>query len=134
MPSSSINTYSRCSICKGNHRLCDCRVFKEKTPTQRAKLVADNKPCFSCLRDKHTLRQCPQPRKCRAEGCNSSHNTLLQGADMVFPARQSTNPIIIQSSGNTGQSKATTSQQPSNRTTTLSSVTYVKGLVQVTEV
>ena len=131
--SSSTNTYSRCIVCKGNHRLWECRVFKEKTPTQRAKLVADNKFCFSCLRDKHTFRQCPQPRKCPVEGYNKSHNSLLHGADRVFPTRQSTNPTTIQSSGNTGQSKATTSQQPSNKTTTMSSVTDVKGLLQVTE-
>ena len=33
IPSSSTNTYSRCIVCKGNHRLWECRVFKEKTPT-----------------------------------------------------------------------------------------------------
>ena len=95
--------------------------------------MGDNKLCFSCLREKQTFRHCPQPRKCRAEGCNSSHNTLLQGADRVFPAKQSTNTNAIQSSGNTGQSKATISQQPSNKTTPMSSVTDVKGLLQVTE-
>ena len=133
MPPSSTNTYSPCIVCKGNHRLWECRVFNEKSPTQRAKLVADTKFCPSCLRDKHTFRQCPQPKRCRAEGCNSSHNTLLHGADMVLPAKQSTNSNTIQPSGNTGQSKATTSQQPSNKTTTMSSVTDVKGLLQVTE-
>ena len=132
-PPSSTNTYSRCIVCNGNHRLWECRVFKKMTPTQRAKLVADNKFCFSCSRDKHTIRQCPQPRKCRAEGCNSSHNTLLHGADRVFPAKQSTNSDTIQPSGNTGQSTATTSQQPSNKTTTMSSVTDVKRLLHVTE-
>ena len=51
MPSASTNTFCRCIVCKGNHRQWECRVFKEKTPTQRAKLVklvADNKLCFSC--------------------------------------------------------------------------------------
>ena len=133
MPSYSTNTYSRCIVCKGNHRLWECRVFKEETSTQRAKLVADKKLCFLCLRDKHTFRKCPQPRKCRAEGCNSSHNTLLHGADRVFPTKQSTNSDTTQPSGNTGQSKATVSQQPSNKTTTMSYVTDFKGLVQVTE-
>ena len=94
IPSSSTNTYSRCIVCKGNHRLWEFRVFNEKTPTQKAKLVADNKLCFSCLRDKHTFGQCPQPRKCRAEACNSSHNSLLHGADRVFPTKQSTNSNI----------------------------------------
>ena len=114
-------------------RLWECRVFKEKPPTQRAKLVGDIKLCFSCLRDKHTFCQCPQPSKCRAEGCNSSHNTLLHGADRVFPTKQSTNSNTTQPSGNTGQSKATTSQQPTNKTTTMSSVTDFNGLLQVTE-
>ena len=133
MPSSSINTYSCCIVCKGNHWLWECRVFKEKTPTQRAKLAADKNLCFSCLRDNHTFRQCPVPKKCQEEGCNSLHNTLLQRADRVFPTKKSTNPNTIQSSGDTRQSKATTSQQPSNMTTTMSSDTEVKGLLQVTE-
>ena len=37
---------SSCIVCKGSHRLWECRVFKEKTPTQRAKAVADAKLCF----------------------------------------------------------------------------------------
>ena len=110
MASSFKNIYSRCIVCKGNHRLWECRVFKENTPTHRAKLLADNKFCFSCLRAKHTFRQCHQQRKCRAEGCNSSHNTSLHGADRVFPTKQSTNSNNIHASGNTGQSKATSSQ------------------------
>ena len=93
----------------------------------------DYKLCFSCLRDKHTFRQCPQPRKCRAEGCNSWHDTLLNGADRVFPAKQSTNSNTKQPSGNIGQSKATTSQHSPIKTTTNSFVTDVKGLLQVTE-
>ena len=95
--------------------------------------MADNKLCFSCLQDKHTFHQCPQPRKGRAKGCNSSHNRLLRGADKVFPTKLSSNSNTNQPSGNTDQSKATTSQQTSNKTTTLSSVTDVKGLLQVTE-
>ena len=131
MPSSSTNTYSRCIMCKCNHRLW--KVFKKKTPTQTTKLVADKKLCVSCLRNTCTFRQCPQPKKCRVEGCNSLHNTLLHGAERVFPTKQSTNSHTIQPSGNIVQSKATTGQHPPNKTTTMSSVTDVKGLLQVTE-
>ena len=88
---------------------------------------------LSVLKGKHTFRQCPQPRKCQTEGYNSSHNTLLHGADRVFPAKQSTNPNTIQSSGNTVQSTATSSQLQPNKTTTMSSVSDVKGILQVTE-
>ena len=70
-----------CNVCKDNHPLWRCRVFLGKTPTDRAKIVAENKLCFSCLKGNHSFRQCPQPRKCNKDGCNSSHNTLLHGAE-----------------------------------------------------
>ena len=129
-PSTSI---SSCIVCKGSHRLWECRVFKEKTPTQRAKAVAEAKLCFSCLRDEHMFRQCPSPRKCRKDGCNSSHNTLLHGAERVFPAKPSTNNNIDTSKSNAGTSRPSTGQLQPSKTTTLSSVTDVKGLLQVTE-
>ena len=129
-PSTSI---SSCLVCKGSHQMWECRVFKEKTPTQRAKVVAEAKFCFSCLRGKHTFRQCPSPRKCRKDGCNSSHNTLLHGAEKVFPAKPSTNNNINTSKLNIGTSRPSTDQQQQSKTTTLSSVTDVKGLLQVTE-
>ena len=33
----------RCSVCNGKHRIRECRVFKEKPPTQRANVVAEAK-------------------------------------------------------------------------------------------
>ena len=129
-PSTSI---SSCIVCKGSHRLWESRVFKEKTPTQRAKVVAEAKLCFSCLRDKHMFRQCPSPHKCRKDGCNSSHSTLLHGAEKVFPAKPSTNNNINISKSNTGTSRPSTGLQQPSKTTTLSYVTDVKGLLQVTE-
>ena len=128
-PSTSI---SSCIACKGSHRLRECRVFNEKTPTQRAKVVVEAKLCFSCFRDKHMFRQCKSPRKCRKDGCNSSHNTLFHGAERVFPAKPSTNNNINTSKWSAGISRPTTGQQQPSRTTTLSSVTDVKGLLQVT--
>ena len=129
-PSTSI---SSCIVCKGSQRLWERRVFKEKTPTQRAKVVAEAKLCFSCLRDKHMFRQCKSPRKCRKDGCNSSHNTLLHGAERVFPAKPSTNNNINTSKANAGTISPSVGQQQPSKTTTLSSVTDVKGLLQVTE-
>ena len=64
------------------------------------------------------------------DGCNSSHNTLLHGAERVFPSKShSTN----NSNSNSGaiQSKLS-SVQSSSKTTTLSSGSNVKSLLQVT--
>ena len=108
-------------------------VIKEKTPTHRAMVVPYAKICFLCLRDKHMFRQCKSPRKCRKGGCNSSHITILHGTEKVFPAKPSTNKNINNTNSNTGTRRQTTGQQQPSRTTTLSSVTDVKGLLQVTE-
>ena len=77
------------------------------------------------------FRQCPNPRKCRKDGCNSSHNTLLHGAERVYPSKSPSNNNS-NSNADANQSKLT-SVQSSSKTTTLSSVSNVKGLLQVTE-
>ena len=38
-----------CVACKDKHPLCRCPAFRIKTPTERAKIVADNKLRFSCF-------------------------------------------------------------------------------------
>ena len=118
-------------MCKGNHRIWECRVFKEKSPTQRAKVVAEAKLCFSCLREKHIFRQCPNHRKCRKDGYNRSHIIFLHGLERVYPSKSAFN---INSDSNAGANQNIISGvQSSYKTTTLSSVSNVKGLLQVTE-
>ena len=80
-----IKTFKPCIACKGRHPVWRCAVSIEKTPTQRAKIIAEHKLCFSCLNDEHNFRKCPNPRKCTKEGCTSSHKTLLHGAELIFP-------------------------------------------------
>ena len=129
-PSTSI---SGCIDCKGSNWLWEFRVFKEKSPKQRAKVAAEAKLCFSCLRDKYMFMQCKSYRKCKKDGCNSSHNTLRHGVETVFPAKPSTNNNINTSKSNASTSRPSTGQQQPSKTPTLSSVTDVKGLLQVTE-
>ena len=116
---------------KGNHFIWEFRVFTEKSPTQRAKVVAEAKLSFSRLRATHMIRQCPNPRKCRKNGCNSSHNTLLYGAERV---NSSKSPSTNNSNSNAGANQSKLSiVQSSSQTTTLSSVSNVKSLLQMTE-
>ena len=72
-------------------------------------------------------------RKCRKDSCSSSHNTLLHRPERAFPEKASTNNNINTSKSNAGTSRPSTGQQQPGKTTTLSSVTDVKGLLQVTE-
>ena len=79
-----------CPHCKANHPLWRCPKFTSENPTQRTRIVAENKLCFSaslklCLKGSHQFRNCPNPRKCKHSGCTSSHNSLLHGADRIFP-------------------------------------------------
>ena len=120
---------SSCIVCKGSHWLWECRVFVEKTPPHRAKVMAEANLCFPCLRDKHLFRRCKSPRKCIKDGCNSSHNALLTNPSV----KPSTNNNNNTSKSNVDTIRPSTCQQQPSKTTTLSSVTDVKDLLQVTE-
>ena len=83
----SSGTNELCPVCKGKHPLFRCKVFREKTPNQRAKIVADNKLCFSCFGKGHNARNCSRTRTCGKDNCKLTHNSLLHGADRVFPPK-----------------------------------------------
>ena len=76
-----------CSVCKGQHALWSCAVFKEKNATQRAKHVAEQKLCFACLQSNHSIRNCSKARKSPKPDCESTHNVLLHGAEKIFPPK-----------------------------------------------
>ena len=122
---------SNCIVCKEKHPLWRCSVFRGKTPTQRAKLVADNKLCFSCMNGQHSFRKCPHPRKCAKEGCSSTHNTLLHGSERIFPPK--TNETSDKTRETTANNVTVVPNQ-AEESPSLPSVTDVKGLLQIAEV
>ena len=124
-----IRSEKQCLGCKDSHPLWRCSVFRQKTPTERTRLAAESKLCFSCLNDGHSFRQCPQPRKCTKEGCSSSHNTLLHGADRIFPQKSFGDAKTTQSSKTKVNQKQTGSESSG-----MPSVIDYKGLLQIVEV
>ena len=84
---------------------------------------------FFCLNDGHSFRQCPQPRKCTKEGCSSSHNTLLHGADRIFPKKSLGDAKTTQSRKTKVNQKQTGSESSG-----MPSVIDYKGLLQIVEV
>ena len=79
--------YPPCSVCKGQHALWNCAVFKEKNATERAKHVAEQILCFASLQSNHSFRNCSKARKCPKPDCESTHNVLLHGAEKNFPPK-----------------------------------------------
>ena len=77
----------KCTACNETHSLWPCPLFRGMTPTQSGKVFADNKIFSPCLNGQHSIRQCPNSCKCTAEGCSSSQNVLLHGAQKFFPPR-----------------------------------------------
>ena len=79
-----------CPFCKSKHLLWKCDEFKTKTPTQRAKLAADNNFCFRCVNGVHRASECDKDIQCTSPDCQNprQHKTLLHGASRIFPLRQ----------------------------------------------
>ena len=123
-----------CIACKEKNPLWHCRVFREKTPTQRTKLVAEHKLCFSCLSGQHLFRKCPQPRKCTKDGCTSTHNTLLHGADRIFPPKNVTNNSRTKAETSANSVTVAETETQTEASSGMASVSNVKGLLQITEV
>ena len=67
-----------CLYCANNHALYKCDGFKKMAPIKRLEFARDKHLCFNCLRPaKHSAQTCHLNLKCRAEGCNVRHSSLL---------------------------------------------------------
>ena len=133
-PGSQQKTSNPCIVCRGHHPLWKFASLKEKTPTQRARLIAKQQLCFFCFGANHLFRSCPRRRKCEKDGCTSSHNPLLYGAKRVFPAKTSkTSPLTTKASCSVSSASEQNTKPPQNTVESINfaSVTDVKGLLQV---
>ena len=130
-------TSNLCIVCRGHHPWWKCGSFNEKTPTQRARPFAEQQLCFSCFGGNHLFRSCPRPRNCEKDGCTSSDNPLLHGAERVFPAKTSkTSPVTTKASCSVSSASEQNTKPTQNNveSTNVASVTDVKRLLQVIRV
>ena len=51
-----VRSEKQCVACKDSYPLWRCAVFRQKTPTERMKLVAESKLCFSCLNEGYSFQ------------------------------------------------------------------------------
>ena len=133
-------TREPCTNCQGTHPIFKCPDFLKMTPTERAKLVAEKGSCFSCLGNGHGFRQCTRNMKCPNDGCNSSHNRLLHGAERIYPRRTSGQRNSASGANKQGASEPnrTTASMNSilieHKIETTSMPAAVKGLLQIVKV
>ena len=131
-----------CPHCKANHPIWKCPKLKSENPTQRAKIVAEHRLCFSCLNGSHQFRNCPNPRKCKQPGCTSTHNILLHGSERIFTKNNAKKPSETKSVTDPPQSTSLVTLNSGNictpnqdgNSSSFPSVSDVKGLLQVKEV
>ncbi|XP_076291065.1 uncharacterized protein LOC143214212 [Lasioglossum baleicum] len=64
-----------CSLCKTEHLLNACPLFKSKTTSQRFDFVKGERRCLNCLSQKHSVNACPSKYACQK--CGRRHHTLL---------------------------------------------------------
>jgi len=70
-----------CRVCKKEHGLSVCPVFKAMDPKKRLYLVKENRLCFNCLDfANHGHRQCRRAGECQVNGCTLKHSKLLHDA------------------------------------------------------
>ena len=131
-----------CPHCKANHPIWKCPKFKSENPTQRAKIVAEHRLCFSCLNGSHQFRNCPNPRKCKQPGSTSTHNILLHGSERIFTKNNAKKPSETKSVTDPPQSTSLVTLNSGNictpnqdgNSSSFPAVSDVKGLLQVKEV
>lgn len=78
----------QCPVCKGNHKIYDCRKFFSFKVDERWALVKKIRACFSCLNIGHTTRECRKKQICPAVGCQRKHNKLLHDDAHCAPMPQ----------------------------------------------
>jgi len=83
------DTSPRCPGCnsKHQHRLKDCRKFKELPVDKRAKIVKDSNLCLRCLGNDHLGKDCTRTERCSKPECDGIHHPLLHGAPRLYPKR-----------------------------------------------
>ena len=84
-----------CSVCKGQHALRNCAVFKEKNATQRAKHVAEQKLCFASLQSIYSFRNCSKARKCPKPDCGSTHRVEARTILKIPPSSGNANTKYV---------------------------------------
>lgn len=68
---------SNCRLCRQNHTLFQCPMFKAKNVSERSQFAKANRLCFNCLHPGHNAFNCKVNRTCSVPGCGKKHTKFL---------------------------------------------------------
>ena len=76
--------WKQCYVCQGQHYVDECQRFRDMNPSERWKVVKDQRACFSCLKKGkgHTVANCSRRKPCGEKQqsdniCSKPHHKLL---------------------------------------------------------
>ena len=93
-----------CPLKDGEHKLWQCKSFKNMKLAERYETVKKCNLCFSCLSSGHRIGQCISNRVCGKNGCSKHHNRLLHSEEKpdspsrTEPKGEQANPVAIANS------------------------------------
>lgn len=68
-------TKMSCEYCNEDHKLCFCKGFACLDYDAKHEFVSNNRLCFNCLGNNHSVRFCQKATKCQI--CSRRHHSLL---------------------------------------------------------
>lgn len=71
-------TEVQCSCCESrDHKIDNCKDFKDRSIEERWEFVKKNRLCFDCLVKSHRAINCKAKKKCGVENCKKLHHYML---------------------------------------------------------
>ena len=86
-----------CQVCRQQHRIWQCKVFKQAGVSERWNIAKRFQLCYRCLAEGHHRKSCQRTRQCGKNGCHKVHHRLLHlhqdtSRSAVFEAKSNTRP------------------------------------------
>ena len=72
------------------HQLWNCEQFKNKSYSDRIRIVRDARLCENCFKIGHMAKGCMQRSGCYVEGCGKKHMTVLHPPVQPLPVGHGT--------------------------------------------
>ena len=90
----------KCIFCHSSHVLQECKMFQQRSYSEREEFAKKKGLCFNCLIPRHRIRECRKPAACT--DCGGKHATMLHPPPPANSEKQSENTHRSESGVNNG--------------------------------